>query len=137
MLYDRINTLIAQLDELEDVMGKNPTNEQLNEWENLKALITQEYQVVDGIRLEKHGWEVRTGYRVGTIIREFNKDSICYVVCDKDTPQFKYVCATQQGNLIEYVNSSEDDLVLSSSKFHGWGATEEEAIVTAFAYLED
>lgn len=136
-LYKEVNALYEQLDELETLMKTNPTDEQLQQWNVLKALIAKEYEVIDAIRLERHNWEVRTGYKVATIIRGFDKNSIRYVVCDKDTPSFTYVCATQQGNLIEYVDSTEDDLLLADSKFHGWGATEDEAIVAAFEYIED
>lgn len=136
-MYDKINTLYQKLDELEASMSSNPTDEQLQQWNSLKTLIAKEYQVVDGIRLERHNWEVRSSYKVATIIRGFDKKYVQYVVCDKDTPSFTYVCATQQGNLIEYVEGTEDDLLFADSKFHGWGATEDEAIVAAFEYVRD
>jgi regulator of replication initiation timing len=136
-MYKKIDELYAQIDVIKTTLLSNPSDSLIEKLESLEKELNSLHKQIDTQRLEEKRWEVRTGHTTETSMRPFStKNSVNYVVCDKDVPAFDYICTTQKGYLINYIDKESSELEYSDGRFYGFGYTEEEAIVRAFEYEE-
>ena len=136
-MYNRIDELYAQIDEIEETLKNDSSINLIEELESLKEELDSLHKELDRQRLEEKEWEVRTGHSTETTVRPLSlKNSVNYIVCHKSVSPFNHVCITLNGYLIHYTDKESSELEYIDERFYSFGYTETEAIVKAFEYEE-